>query len=111
MKISIVTTCLNSEKSIAYTLSSVFEQTHKNIEHIIIEGGSTDRTLSILRQHKSKKKIIIKKNTTIYQALNVGINNSKGEYILILNSDDILSHKNIIKDAVNIIKKKNQKLF
>ena len=111
MKISIVTTCLNSEKSIAYTLSSVFEQTHKNIEHIIIEGGSTDKTLSILRQHKSKKKIIIKKNTTIYQALNVGINNSKGEYILILNSDDILSHKNIIKDAVNIIKKKKSKII
>ena len=57
MKISIVTTCLNSEKSIAFTLSSVLEQTHKDIEHIIIDGGSTDGTLDVLHQHKREKKI------------------------------------------------------
>ena len=58
MKISIVTTCLNSEKSIAFTLSSVFSQTYKNIEHIVIDGGSTDETLNILKEHKVKKKFL-----------------------------------------------------
>ena len=62
MKISIVTTSLNSDKSIGHTLSSVYEQTYKNIEHILVDGGSTDSTLKILKQHKVKKKIIIAKN-------------------------------------------------
>ena len=52
MKITIVTSTLNSEKSLAYTLSSVFTQTYKNIEHIIVDGGSTDATISIALKHK-----------------------------------------------------------
>ena len=56
LTISIVTVCLNSEKSIAYTLYSVFYQTYKNIEHVIIDGGSTDDTLKIIKKHKRKKK-------------------------------------------------------
>jgi glycosyltransferase involved in cell wall biosynthesis len=111
MKISIVTTCLNSEKSIAFTLSSVFSQTYKNIEHIVIDGGSTDETLNILKEHKVKKKIFIRKNTSIYQALNIGISKCEGEYILILNSDDILDDNNVIKNTVNFIKKNNQKII
>ena len=111
MKISIVTTCLNSEKSIAFTLSSVLEQTHKNIEHIIIDGGSTDGTLDVLHQHKREKKIFLRNRTSIYQALNIGIKKSKGQYILILNSDDILDNKNVIKNAVKIIKKNNKKII
>ena len=111
MKISIITTCLNSDKSIAYTLSSIFEQTHKNIEHIIVDGGSSDATTYILKQHKAKKKIIIAPKTNIYEALNIGIKKSKGEYILILNSDDILNNKNIIKRAVEKIKKSKKKII
>ena len=111
MKISIITTCLNSDKSIAYTLSSIFEQTHKNIEHIIVDGGSSDATVKILKQHKAKKKIIIAPKTTIYEALNIGIRKSKGEYILILNSDDILNNKNVIKKAVKNIKKSKYKIM
>ena len=56
VKISIITTCLNSEKSIPYTLDSVSLQTYKNIEHIIINGGSTDGTGDILKKYKLKKK-------------------------------------------------------
>jgi|TARA_B110000037_G_scaffold221358_1_gene292133 glycosyltransferase involved in cell wall biosynthesis len=111
MKISIVTTCLNSEKSIAFTLSSVFSQTYKNIEHIIIDGGSTDETLNILKKHNVKKKIFIKKNTSIYEALNIGITKSSGQYILVLNSDDILNDNNVIKNVVNFIKKNNHKII
>ena len=56
MKISIITTTLNSEKTLAYTLFSVFEQTYKKIEHIIVDGGSTDNTLNIIKRHKFKNK-------------------------------------------------------
>ena len=111
MKITIVTSTLNSEKSIPYTLSSVFEQTYKNIEHIIVDGGSADGTIDIVSKYKKNRKIFIKNKTSIYEALNIGIKKSTGEYILILNSDDILDHKNVIKNIVTVIKKNKSKIF
>lgn len=111
IKISIITTCLNSDKAIAYCLHSVFSQTYNNIEHILIDGGSKDSTLEILKKHKIKnKKIIVAKNTSIYGAINLGINKSSGDYILILNSDDILNSKYTIENLIEIIKK-NRKLI
>ena len=62
MKISIITVCLNSEKTIIHTLNSVMTQDYKNIEHIIVDGGSTDGTIKIIKNYASKnKKIFIKK--------------------------------------------------
>lgn len=109
--ISIITVCLNNEKTIAYTLYSVFRQTYKNIEHIFVDGGSTDKTLEVIEKHKREKKIIIANKSKIYDAINVGINNCTGDYILILNSDDILHKENTIEKAVNIIKKKRLSLY
>tara|TARA_B110000027_G_scaffold104378_1_gene110662 strand:+ start:409 stop:1866 length:1458 start_codon:yes stop_codon:yes gene_type:complete len=111
MKITIVTSTFNSEKSIAYTLSSVVEQTYKNIEHIIVDGGSTDGTIDIAHKYKKNRKIFVKDKTSIYEALNVGIKKSKGEYILILNSDDILDSKDVIKNIVKFIKKNKSKII
>ena len=56
IKISIITTCFNSDKTIAYCLHSVFSQTYNNIEHILIDGGSNDSTVEILNKYKNKKK-------------------------------------------------------
>jgi glycosyltransferase involved in cell wall biosynthesis len=113
IKISIITTCLNSEKTIAYTLNSVFGQTYKKyIEHIIIDGGSTDFTNDIIEKYKFKnKKIIISKNLSIYESLNLGIKISTGDYILILNSDDVLNDSKVIKKVVEIIKKNKEKIY
>ena len=58
MKISIITITLNSEKTIRDTLNSVCSQSYKNIEHIIVDGGSSDNTLSILRKYPFKNKKI-----------------------------------------------------
>ncbi len=55
IKISIITTCKNSDKHIGYTLSSVREQTYKNLEHVIVDAGSTDDTLKIIKKHQIKK--------------------------------------------------------
>ena len=56
MKVSIVTVCLNSEKTIKHSLNSVISQDYKNIEHIIIDGGSTDKTIKILNNYKFTKR-------------------------------------------------------
>jgi glycosyltransferase involved in cell wall biosynthesis len=112
MKVSIITVCFNSEKTIIYTLNCVLSQNYKNIEHIIVDGGSTDKTLSILKKYPFKnKKIIIKKNSTIYQAMNEGIKKSTGELIGILNSDDFYNNDKIISQVVNIAKKSKAKIF
>ena len=59
MKISIITVTLNSEKTLRDTLNSVFSQTYKNVEHIIVDGGSKDTTLSILKRYPNKKRKFI----------------------------------------------------
>ena len=78
LKISIITTCFDSDKTIAYTLSSVHNQTYKNIEHILIDGGSQDDTIKIINEYKNKNKnkkieIIKRKKLSIYGGINLGI--------------------------------------
>ena len=106
MKISIITVTLNSEITISDTLNSILSQNYKNIEHIIVDGGSTDRTIEILRKYPYKnKKIFIKKKFGIYKSINYGINKSTGKYICILNSDDIFHSNNTIDNLVKKISK------
>ena len=64
MKLSIITTCFNSEKTIRFTLNSILSQSYKNIEHIIIDAGSTDGTRKILKNynHPQKKLFSLKKS-------------------------------------------------
>ena len=113
MKISIVTVCLNSEKTILATLNSVLTQSYKNIEHIIVDGGSTDKTFEYLKSYPNpKKKIIINKKKGIYEAMNTGIINSTGDFIGILNSDDIFNSDQVIDDLKKIFSKnKSKKIF
>ena len=86
MKVSIITATLNSEKTIKDNLISVDNQNYNNIEHIIIDGNSNDKTLEIIVKYKASKKIIIhsSKDKGIYYALNKGIDLSTGEIICFL---------------------------
>ena len=113
MKISIITVTLNSSQTIRDTLNSVFSQNYKNIEHIIVDGGSKDETYSILKRYPLKnKKIFTKKNFGIYKSINYGIKKSTGKYLCILNSDDIFHSNDTIKNIVKIISKnKKSKIF
>lgn len=90
--VSIITPCFNSKKTIARTIESVINQTYKNIEYIIIDGGSKDSTLAIIDECKDKYKygikVISEKDKGIYDAINKGISYSNGELIGIINSDD-----------------------
>ncbi len=106
MKISIITVCYNSEATVVDTINSVNSQSYKNIEHIFVDGGSRDKTLSLLKNNPNKKKkIIIKKNSTIYEAMNEGIKIASGSIIQILNSDDIFHSNTIVEEVMSKVKK------
>ena len=89
--VSIITISLNSEKTIAKTIESIKNQTYKNIEYIIIDGKSEDRTIDIIRRYKDNiSKIVSEKDDGIYDAFNKGLNLYKGDLIGFVNSDDVL---------------------
>ena len=111
MKISLITVCLNSQNTINYTFNSVLNQTYKNIEHIIVDGGSEDATQELIAEYPLKSKKIFKKKMKLYESLNFAIKNVTGDYILILHSDDILNNKNTIKNVVKEINTTNCDIF
>lgn len=113
MKLSIITVTYNSDKTLVDTLNSVASQNYKNIEHIFVDGGSTDNTLSLLREYPfKKKKIYYKKNYGIYKSINFGISKASGEFITVLNSDDFYhSNNQILKVVKKIEKNKKYKIF
>jgi len=113
MKFSIITVCLNSDRTILYTLNSILSQTYKNIEHILIDGGSTDKTLQIIKKYPFKnKKIFLTDKKGIYSSINEGIKIARGEYISLLHSDDIYQNNYILEEVSKIIKKnKKYKVF
>ncbi|WP_101758415.1 glycosyltransferase family 2 protein [Oceanicoccus sp. KOV_DT_Chl] len=87
--LSIITPCLNAEKTIKQTIDSVFQQEHHGIEYIIIDGGSTDGTLDIVKEYAQKLEIIVSEpDQGISDAFNKGIALAKGDYIAIINADD-----------------------
>ena len=100
MKFSIITPCYNSEATIINTLDCVHDQTYKNFEHIIIDGGSTDRTACIVRSHMNPKIIFISESDNgIYDAMNKGAALSSGDIICFLNSDDFYIDNNVLSDV------------
>lgn len=88
---SLVTVCLNSEKSISNCLRSVRDQQRVDIEHIIVDGGSTDRTLDLIRLAEHPCSLFSLPRSSIYEALNFGIKKASGHIIGILHSNDILA--------------------
>jgi glycosyltransferase involved in cell wall biosynthesis len=112
MKVSIVTVCLNSESTILDTLNSVINQTYKNIEHIIVDGESKDKTKFFLKNYSlENKKIFFLKSNGIYNALNFAIKKASGDIIHILHADDIYQSTDTISNVVKKIKYRNEKIF
>ncbi len=107
MKFSIITATYNSQNTIADAINSVASQSYKNIEHIIIDGASTDNTISIINEVKGNvSKIISEVDEGIYDALNKGIKNSTGDVIVFLHADDIFAENTIIEKAAKLFSEK-----
>ena len=97
MKITIITVTLNSEKYLEGCICSVKAQDYKDIEHIIIDGGSTDGTLAIIEKYKDHLALwISEKDFGMYDAINKGMKMAGGDIIGILNSDDLLASTDVI---------------
>ncbi len=99
--LSIITVVYNGEQFLEDTIFSVLNQTYDNIEFIIIDGGSTDKTLDIVKKHEHALDFYIsEKDQGIWDAMNKGIRNSKGDILYFLNSDDYLVNNDITQDIV-----------
>lgn len=89
MKISVITVCYNSAETIGHTLRSVREQTHGDIEHIIVDGGSNDNTLDVVKaEGPHVAKVLSERDNGIYDAMNKGIALASGEVVAFINADD-----------------------
>lgn len=105
MKISVVTVAFNSINTIQDTIQSVESQTYPSIEHIIIDGGSTDGTQAVVQKGHRISKFISEKDDGIFDAMNKGIENSTGDVISILNSDDVYQNSSILAQVAEIFEK------
>ncbi len=108
MTISIITAVYNNKNYIADCIESVLLQSYKNIEHIIIDGGSVDGTKEILENYRSKIACYISEpDKGMYDAINKGISEATGDIIGILHSDDLFAGKNIVAEIANTFLKTN----
>ena len=111
MKISLITISFNSENTISETLQSVKNQSFKDYEYLLIDGGSIDGTLTIAKKQDHISKIVSEPDKGIYDALNKGIKNSNGEIIGFLNSDDMFYDKNSLQHIVDAFDKNTDCVF
>lgn len=116
MKLSIITINYNNVEGLKRTLASVAEQTYKQIEHIIIDGGSTDGSVEAIKEYvaanpdrdpffKHTIKWVSEEDSGIYNAMNKGIKKSTGAYVQILNSGDIFANLDVVERIVAEIEK------
>lgn len=97
MKITIITVAFNAAQTLAETIQSVASQTHSEIEHIVIDGASTDGTLDIIAKHASSiSKIISEPDNGIYDAMNKGLALATGDIVGFLNADDVYTDNGVL---------------
>lgn len=101
-KLSIITVNLNNAAGLQSTMDSVFAQTFTDYEYIVIDGGSSDGSEAIIATHADKLAFkVSEKDSGIFNAMNKGIANASGEYLLFLNSGDCLHDNFVLKEVFN----------
>jgi glycosyltransferase involved in cell wall biosynthesis len=100
-KISIIISVLNAEKTLKYCIDSCLRLNYLNKEIIIVDGGSIDKTIQVLKNYKKKIKYITKKDKGIYQAWNRGLNICTGEWVCFIGADDYWKNKNALTNLIN----------
>jgi len=98
MKVTVVTACYNSVRTIGAALDSVAAQTYPEIEHIVVDGGSVDGTLEVVSSRRARiAKLIPGPDRGIYEALNKGVAAANGDVIAFLHSDDVYADSRVIE--------------
>lgn len=104
MKISVVTVCWNAAATIEDTIRSVADQTYPDVEHIVIDGASTDGTSDIIYKFKSNiTKWVSEPDQGIYDAMNKGIALVSGDVVGFLNADDIYAHPEVLAEVAQAL--------
>jgi glycosyltransferase involved in cell wall biosynthesis len=99
-EISVVTVCFNASSTIADTLSSVANQSDVEFEHIVVDGGSSDSTLDLIRRHAHNRLFAVSEpDDGIYDAMNKGLARANGRYVMFLNADDYLARPDALAIA------------
>ena len=101
MKVSIITSCFNREATIKDAIESVISQNYPDIEYIVIDGASNDKSIEIIKQYQQHiAKFISEKDKGMYEAINKGIKQATGDIIGLVHSDDFLYSKDTITHIV-----------
>lgn len=103
MKISLITVTFNSDATLRNTIQSVLFQTYNNIEYIVIDGQSKDKTVEIIKEYeplfKGRMKWLSEKDNGLYDAMNKGIRMATGDVVGILNSDDFFTSMSVLESV------------
>lgn len=111
MKVSIITTCFNRERTIAQAIESVLSQDYPDIEYIIVDGASTDGSLSVIKRYANRiARIISEPDNNMYEAINKGIRAATGDIVGLLHSDDFLLSPHVITKIVDAFAQTNADL-
>lgn len=103
IKISVITVCYNSAATLRETLLSVAEQTHPDVEHIIVDGGSSDSSLSLVRQYRRHDgPLVSEPDRGIYDAMNKGLALATGDVVGFLNSDDVYADSHVLSRIAEV---------
>ena len=100
MKLSVITVTFNAQNVLRETLNSLLRQTYRDYELIIVDGKSTDKTMSIVNDYREQfptMQIICEKDCGIYDAMNKGISMADGEYVYFLNAGDVLWDSSVLE--------------
>lgn len=102
LKISVITVSFNAEKCIERTILSVLAQDYSNVEYVIIDGGSTDRTMDIVEKYKDRISLIVSEpDKGIYDAMNKGIKLVTGSWVNFMNSGDLFNSVSTLSEIFN----------
>jgi glycosyltransferase involved in cell wall biosynthesis len=106
MKVSIITVCYNRADTIRDTFESVLSQTYSDFEYIVVDGASQDNTVEIIKQYEplfqGRMHWISEQDKGLYDAMNKGLKKATGEFIALINSDDLICDSHAIEKVVNI---------
>jgi glycosyltransferase involved in cell wall biosynthesis len=104
MKVSLITVCYNSAKTIRDTIESVITQDYSDIEYIIIDGNSKDKTLDIIKEYRENISYFSSENDRgLWDAMNKGIAVATGDFIGFINSDDFYAKESVISEMVSLV--------